>query len=56
MVSTEVWLSVMPDHTGDLHFACLEKKLGRLLTIDDFPNCPANNTIRFGFKLGRRTP
>lgn len=32
---------------------CLPKRLGRQLTIDDFPPSPINDGIHMGYKLGR---
>lgn len=38
-----------------LCYECLEKRLGRMLTIDDFDlGIPINSGIRMGFKLGLR--
>ena len=39
-----------------LCFTCLEARLGRKLTIDDFQLVPINAGIRFGFQLGSEPP
>jgi hypothetical protein len=31
---------------------CLEVRLGRSLTIDDFDDVPINRALRFGYRLG----
>lgn len=36
-----------------LCFVCLAKRLGREVTIDDFTRHPINESLRFGFALGR---
>ena len=40
------------DYVG-LCFTCLESRLGRPLTLEDFTNRPVNDGIRFGFQLGK---
>lgn len=39
----------------ELCFACLEKRLGRALTLKDFSAHSANDPIRFGYRLGRHS-
>lgn len=56
MVEDRVWRRVMPNGAGHLHFECLEKRLGRLLTVDDFSDVRVNDPLKFGFKLGQRGP
>ena len=36
IVKDEVWLNAVPDKRGYLCIGCLEKRLGRQLTYDDF--------------------
>jgi len=43
MVHDEIWLSVSEDVYGMLCIGCLEERLGRRLTPDDFMDCPVNN-------------
>jgi len=55
MIQDELWLSIMPNRKGSLCFDCVEKKLGRKLTIEDFHNGAVNNPIFFGYLLALRT-
>lgn len=54
MVKDEIWAeagmpAIAPRHdTGMLHRACLEKRIGRPLTLDDYTDYPVNNWIREG--------
>lgn len=41
-VHDKVWLSAHPDDYGLLCIGCLETRLGRLLTSEDFPRYPIN--------------
>jgi hypothetical protein len=50
MVRNEVWAAAGMSH-GVLHLRCLEKRLGRDLTLDDFMDSPANAAIRFGWRM-----
>lgn len=52
-VYNSVWLKAMPgllEHEH-LHLECLERKLGRFLSIADFPYLPVNYQIFFGLRL-----
>lgn len=51
MVKDKVWKQVAT--SGFLHLACLEKLLGRPLTIKDFRDLPVNDSIFFGYRLGK---
>jgi hypothetical protein len=52
MVHDEVWeLAGLASNGGLLCFDCLENRLGRKLTIDDFSDKPINAEILFGYKL-----
>lgn len=42
-ITTETWLSVVGSKTGMLCIGCLEKRLGRTLTANDFTDCSLNN-------------
>jgi hypothetical protein len=42
VVNNELWLSVNPADAGMLCIGCLEKRLGRRLTPDDFEDAPVN--------------
>ncbi len=53
MVKPEVWeASGTGYHDGVLHLACLAKKLGRPLTIDDFETHKCFFTVNATFFLG----
>ena len=39
-VKHSIWSSVVPDQDGTLCIGCLEKRLGRQLTLTDFLACP----------------
>lgn len=68
MVDDRVWLQAFPDYAkvmserlqadGRSHtylcFGCLERRLGRPLTIDDFTDAPCNTTVRFGFTMAQK--
>lgn len=62
MVRDDVWaLSGLGGHDGMLCIACLEDRIGRALTPDDFPDLPINSGGAFAFsalllaRLGRAT-
>lgn len=42
MVTDEVWLEANPKDYGMLCIGCLESRRGKLLTKDDFTDCPLN--------------
>jgi len=64
MVHNLVWLEAIPNYFSlkkerkkkglytSLCLDCLSSRIGRLLTINDFQNVPANDHIRFGFRMG----
>lgn len=43
MVTDEVWEIANPDKRGMLCIGCLEDRVGRLLTKDDFTDAPVNS-------------
>ena len=43
MVTDEVWEAAHPKKRGMLCIGCLEDRLGRLLTKDDFTDAPVNS-------------
>ena len=51
MVRDEVWEAVQVPERSQLHLACLAERLGRKLTIGDFPRFPVNHDIHFGYSL-----
>jgi hypothetical protein len=51
-LKNRVWLSIMP-RNGLLCLACVEKKLGRPLTLDDFTNDQINRPLRVGYRMAR---
>jgi hypothetical protein len=42
MVTDQVWKEANPKDKGMLCIGCLELRLNRLLTKDDFTGCPLN--------------
>ena len=43
MVTDEVWLEANPKDHGMLCIGCLEQRRGKLLTKDEFTDCPLNS-------------
>ena len=43
MVKDNIWLKAHPKDDGMLCIACLETRLGRVLTCNDFTDAPVNN-------------
>ena len=58
VVSDELWSKAgMTPYGGRLCFICLEKRLGRALTILDFPpGIAANKPIHFAYSLAEAPP
>jgi hypothetical protein len=54
MVRNEIWRQAVPVGGGYLHFACIEKRLGRPLHLDDFQDLPINREICYGWALRER--
>ena len=54
MVHPHVWAQAMPTPEGLLHLNCLEIRLGRPLTVDDFTAAPGNEPLRFGYAMAKR--
>ena len=53
MVKDRVWFAEARMGDGVAHLACLEKVLGRPLTLRDFKrNLPINEPIFFAFRMG----
>jgi len=48
MVTDEVWNAAWPTGRGMLCIGCLEDRLGRQLTSDDFTDAPINQGV-FGY-------
>lgn len=50
MVHDEIWYSVITamDHGHMLCIGCLEQRRGKLLTKDDFTDCPLNEMNKIG--------
>jgi hypothetical protein len=44
MVRHALWESAVPERRGFLCIGCLEARVGRRLTPDDFPDLPCNRT------------
>lgn len=51
-VTTEIWLQAVDSANGMLCIGCLEKRLGRILDKEDFPNITINS-VRFNDKSQR---
>ena len=56
MVNNSVWCTEAKLHAmrGYLHIACLEKRIGRKLTLGDFTDTTINAALREGWRIGRR--
>jgi hypothetical protein len=57
MVSETVWRveAKLKHDAGVCHIDCLEKIIGRQLTIEDFPkHIQSNRNIHFAYEMGRR--
>jgi hypothetical protein len=55
-VEDEIWTAVAGDpDAGTLHLACLEKRLGRKLVVEDFKKVATNSTIFFAAGMSRST-
>lgn len=53
MVTDQVWISAGVPEKAELHLTCLETRLGRRLTIEDFTDVPVNQMIRFGWEMAQ---
>lgn len=53
MVQDELWLAVNTSKKGLLCFACLERKLGRQLVMDDFKLALVNLPVIKGYLMGK---
>jgi hypothetical protein len=53
MVHDALWLTANPTVNGMLCIGCLEERLGRILTLDDFTDVPINTTTVCGAKSKR---
>lgn len=42
MLKKEIWLSIVPEDRGMLCISCVDKRLGRKLTPEDFSDCLLN--------------
>ena len=54
MVKNETWEAAGMRNRGFLCLSCLEIRLNRALELEDFPNIPVNNGIRFGYLLAQK--
>lgn len=52
MVKNDVWAEAGMGK-GFLHLVCLEDRIGRSLTSDDFPDYPINRPVLFGYIRGK---
>lgn len=53
MLLDKVWEEANKQETcGYLHLGCVEKRLGRALTIDDFEALPINLAFFYGWEMG----
>lgn len=43
MVQNELWSEAIPEKHGMICIGCIEQRLGRLLTKDDFTDAPLNS-------------
>lgn len=51
MVKKHVWDEAMDGREGFLHLRCLERRLCRRLTIEDFTDAPINDMLRYGYGM-----
>lgn len=56
MVTDTVWAQCGLRHEDNLHLSCLEERLGRRLTLEDFVEVPANEAIRWAWARGKEGP
>lgn len=56
MLTTSVWQQAVPVPGAQcfLCLNCVQERLQRSLTLDDFTSAMVNDEIRFGFRMGRR--
>ena len=54
MVRDDVWQAAGLAPKDHACLPCLERRLGRPLTIDDFAPVPINRQLRFAYDMGRR--
>ena len=52
MVKKPIWEKHSMGHSI-LCLECFQEMIGRKLTIDDFPDLPINDSLHYGYKLGR---
>lgn len=54
VVENEVWDIIRGDQPNDivLCFPCMEKRLGRKITLEDLKHCPCNAPYFIGFQRG----
>jgi len=52
MVKNSIWNESGSKRGEVLHLRCLEKRLGRLLTVEDFTEVPCNSLIFWAFERG----
>lgn len=53
MVENSVWREAGAHRFELLHLECLEKRLGRPLTIEDFTPAPINHSIRWALRRAK---
>lgn len=52
MVAPDVWASTgLAYNAGALCLKCLEARVGRALTVQDFPDVPINGAVRYGLSI-----
>jgi hypothetical protein len=51
MVHDNLWTEAHPNDDGMLCIGCLEERLGRMLTADDFPDYPVNTIFNKSERL-----
>lgn len=57
MTTPDVWTSAGLDYNaGALCLKCLEARVGRPLTLQDFPDVPINGAVRYGLSTAARAP
>ncbi len=54
VIHDEIWNSVAGRLEGRLHLSCFEKRLDRLLKLEDFRDLPVNHMLKLGYSIGIR--
>ena len=53
VVHDSLWRATVPEIRGRLHVRCFEKRLGRSLAPEDLKDCPLNQMLLEGVRIGQ---